>query len=93
MERLRWKYVPEGEKLAARYLREDLNLVTELGQYDESTVRYIKKGAAEILIRNIDLPRNDQARKSNRRAMEGLKTLKKDKASAENVQSNSYNAW
>jgi len=86
-ERLRWKYVPEGEKLAARYLREDLNLVTELGQYDESAVRYIKEGAAEILIRNIDLPRNDQARKSNRRAMEGLKTLKKDKASVENVYS------
>jgi len=86
-ERLRWKYVPEGEKLAARYLREDLNLVTELGRYDENAAGYIKEGAAEILIRNIDLPRDDLARKNNRRAMEGLKTLKKDKTSVENIYS------
>jgi len=86
-ERLRWKYVPEGEKLAARYLGEDLNLVTELGQYDENAAGYIKEGAAEILIRNIDLPRDDLARKNNRRAMEGLKTLKKDKTSVENIYS------
>lgn len=86
-ERLRWKYVPEGEKLAARYLREDLNLVTGLGRYDESAAGYIKEGAAEILIRNIDLPRDDLARKNNRRAMEGLKALKKDKAGVENIYS------
>lgn len=86
-ERLRWKYVPEGEKLAARYLGEDLNLVTELGRYDENAAGYIKEGAAEILIRNIDLPRDDQARKNNRRAMEGLKTLKKDKTGVENIYS------
>lgn len=86
-ERLRWKYVPEGEKLAARYLGEDLNLVTELGQYDENAAGYIKEGAAEILIRNIDLPRDDLARKNNRRVMEGLKTLKKDKTSVENIYS------
>ena len=29
-ERLQWKYVPQGEELAARYLREDSNLVVEL---------------------------------------------------------------
>ena len=86
-ERLRWKYVPEGEKLAARYLGEDLNLLTELGQYDENAAGYIKEGAAEILIRNIDLPRDDLARKNNRRVMEGLKTLKKDKTSVENIYS------
>ena len=25
-ERLRWKYVPEGEKMAAKYLKQNLNL-------------------------------------------------------------------
>ncbi len=84
-ERLRWKYVPEGEKLAARYLKQNLNLATELGNYDEKVVRYVKEGASEILIRNINLPQNDSVRKNNKKAMDGLKTLKKDKIGVENI--------
>ena len=84
-ERLRWKYVPEGEKLAARYLKQSLNLATELGKYDKKVVSYIKEGAGEILIRNINLPQNDSIRKNNKKAMEGLKALKKDKIGVENV--------
>ncbi len=86
-ERLKWKYVPEGEKLAARYLKQNLNLVAELGNYEEKVLKYIKEGASEILIRNINLPKNDLARKNNKRAMEGLKTLKKDKVGVENIYS------
>ena len=84
-ERLRWKYVPEGEKLAAKYLKQNLNLVTELGSYDEKVARYVRDGASEILIRNINLPQNELARKNNKKAMEGLKTLKKDKIGVENI--------
>ena len=86
-ERLKWKYVPQGEGLAARYLKENLNLVVELNQYQKNVKRYIIKGAAEILIRNISLPKNDLAKKNNRRAMDGLKALKSDKVSVENVYS------
>jgi hypothetical protein len=86
-ERLRWKYVPEGEKLAARYLKQNLNLLAELSQYEESARKYIIEGAQEILARNINLPRNDAARRNNKRAMDGLKILKNDKASVENVYS------
>lgn len=86
-ERLKWKYVPEGEKLAARYLREDCNLVIELGKYEEKVRRYIIEGAGDILIRNINLPKDDLAKKSNRRAMEGLKSLRSDKVAVENVYS------
>ena len=86
-ERLKWKYVPEGEKLAARYLKQNLNLVAELGKYEEEVIKYIKEGASEILVRNINLPKSDLARKNNKRAMEGLKTLKKDKIGVENIYS------
>jgi hypothetical protein len=92
-ERLKWKYFPEGEKLAARYLKQNLNLITELGKYDEKVVSYIKKGASEILIRNINLPRNDLARKNNKKAMEGLKNLKKDKIGVENIYSRMRNIF
>ncbi len=84
-ERLKWKYVPEGEKLAARYIKEDCNLVTELNSYDEKARKYIIDGINDILIRHIDLPRNDAARRTNKKAMEGLKAAKNDKVAVENV--------
>jgi len=92
-ERLKWKYVPEGEKLAARYLKQKLNLVAELGNYEEKVLGYIKEGASEILIRNINLPKSDLARKANKKAMEGLKTLKNDKVGVENIFSQMRNIF
>ena len=84
-ERHKWKYVPEGEKLAARYIKEDFNLAAELGQYEENNRKYIMEGAQDILIRNISLPKSEPSKKNNKRAMEGLKVLKSDKVTAENV--------
>ncbi len=86
-ERMKWKYVPEGEKLAARYLKQNLNLVAELGNYEESVIRYIKEGACDILIRSINLPKDELAKRNNKKAMEGLKTLKSDKIGVENIYS------
>ncbi len=86
-ERLRWKYVPEGEKLAAGYLKQDYNLVVELGKYEEKVRKHIIEGIGEILIRNINLPGSDLSRRNNKRAMDGLKTLKSDKIAVENVYS------
>lgn len=86
-ERLKWKYIPEGEKLAARYMKEDVNLTTELSHYEEKVRRYILEGAGDILARNINLPNNDVAKKNNKRAMDGLKSLKSDKTRVENVYS------
>lgn len=86
-ERLQWKYKPQGETLANKYLKEDCNLVAELSQYPENIRKYIIKGTAEILIRNINLPRNDVTKKTNRRVMDGLKILKSDKVSVENTYS------
>ena len=86
-ERLKWKYVPQGEELAARYLKEKLNLVAELSKFEENVKKYVIEGAAEILTRNISLPKNDVAKKTNRKTMDGLKLLKSDKVSVENVYS------
>ena len=86
-ERLKWKYVPEGELLAVKYLKEDCNLVAEMSHYQENEKKYIIEGAADILIRNINLPKNDAAKRNNRKVMDGLKVLKSDKVSLENVYS------
>jgi hypothetical protein len=84
-ERLRWKYVPEGEKLATKYLKQTLNLLAELGNYDEKSRPCVVEGLQGVLIRNINLPKNDFVRKTNRRAMEGIKLLKNDKVGVENI--------
>ena len=86
-ERLKWKHLPEGEQLAARYLKENVNLIAELGQYPEKIKKYVIQGANEILIRNISLPTSERATKNNKKAMEGIKTLKSDKVAVENVYS------
>ncbi len=86
-ERLKWKYTPEGERLAARCLKEDCNLAAELSQYQGEARKYVTEGAAAILARYITLPRNDFAKKNNRKAMDNLKIVKSDKARVENVYS------
>ncbi|MFC1958372.1 hypothetical protein ACFLV6_00395 [Chloroflexota bacterium] len=86
-ERLKWKYVPQGEKLAAKYLKEDCNLRVEISKYEENVKKYVIEGATEILSRNINLPKDELAKKNNRKVMDGLKFLKSDKVSVENVYS------
>jgi hypothetical protein len=84
-ERLKWKFVPKGEELAGKYMKDDVNLMTELGKYNEQEKKYVLQGVSAILIRNIDLPKNDAAKKNNRKAMDGIKLIKKDKTAVENV--------
>ena len=84
-ERLGWKYVPEGEKLAAKYMKQSINLAAELEKFEAKVVGYVKQGTSDILLRNIELPVNDVARKKTKKAMEGIKAFKKDKVAVENV--------
>ena len=81
----KWKYIPEGEKLAARYLKEEYDISTELGKYDEKVRKYVAEGAQAVFIRNIDLPRSDVAKKRNKKVMEAIKEVKRDKVGIENV--------
>lgn len=84
-ELLEWKYLPEGEKLAARYLKQDTQLPTELAKYDKKAAPYVTRGVNSILIKNINLPANEGAQRINKLAMEGIKSLKTDKSRTEAV--------
>ena len=84
-ERLKWKYVPKGEELAGKYIKDDINLTAELAKYGEQERKYVVQGISSILIRNIDLPKNDAVKKNNKKVMDGLTTVKKDKKALENV--------
>src|SRR5512136_828709 len=84
-ERMKWKFIPKGEELAGKYMKDDINLLAELSKYNDVERKYVVQGVAAILIRNIDLPKNDSVKKSNRKTMDGIKLIKKDKAGVENV--------
>jgi formate dehydrogenase maturation protein FdhE len=84
-EILEWKYIPEGEKLAARYLKQDAQLSDELAKYDKKAAPYVIRGVNNILIKNITLPANEGAQRTNKLAMEGIKSLKTDKSRTEAI--------
>jgi hypothetical protein len=84
-ERLKWKYGPEGEKLAATYLNKDINLTSEVKKFEDKARPVIAAAVNDILLRNIALPRNDNQRRMNKKAMDGLKELKNDKKAVDNV--------
>jgi len=86
-ERLKWKLEPKGKELAARYLKEDRNLIAELSKYKDEERQYIVAAASEVLVRNVELPRNDVIRRTNKKAMDGLKLIKNDKVGVENAHS------
>jgi len=81
----RAKYIPEGEKLANNYLRNETNLMAELTKYPDGVRKYLVTGAQDVLVRNLDLPKGDFIKKRNKMVLAGLKVLKQDKASLENV--------
>lgn len=84
-ERLEWKYLPEGEKLAARYLKGDAQLPAELAKFDKTAVSYVARGVCVVLVKNINLPKDEVAQKVNKTAMDGLKAVKTDKVKLEAI--------
>jgi len=84
-DRKRWKYVPEGEKLAGLWLKDEGDLFGEVDKYDEGARPVVIEGAQGILVNSIDLPRNENLKKVTRKAMEAIKEFKRDKVAVENV--------
>jgi VCBS repeat-containing protein len=81
-EKLKWKYVPEGEQLAIKYLKDGQDLNSELQQYPENAQQHVKNGAEDVLLSAIQLPKNETIQNNNKKAMDGLLSLTKDKTSA-----------
>ncbi|MDD5190739.1 MAG: hypothetical protein PHE50_06835 [Dehalococcoidales bacterium] len=84
-EKMQWKFKPQGEQIAAKYLKDDINLLAEVSKFKDEERVYVTQGAVEVLVRGIDLPRNEIVKKTTRKAMDGIKLLKKDKTNVENV--------
>lgn len=78
------EYVPKGNIIAARYLKgEDIELVEEINRFEQKVRKYIHRGVEEILLENIVLPQKEAQALANKRAIEGLVSLKKDKKNSQ----------
>lgn len=74
------EYRPKGGAAAAQFLWDkDFDLLAELEKYSEEVRDYVRQGMEETLLRNIQLPKDESAQDTNRRAMDGLLAVKKDK--------------
>lgn len=81
-DRLKWKYTPAGGQLALKYINDGQELSSALSGYPDVAQVYVKNGAEEVLLSNIQIPRNETVVARNKKAIDGILSLKKDKTAA-----------
>ncbi len=81
------KYLPEGNKIASQYLQDEKSdLAAELAKFaDAEALKFVKKGADEIFLRNITLPHTEEDMRRTNRSMAGLRIVKENKKGLEPV--------
>ena len=80
------EYVPQGNAVAAKYLRGELtDLRAEFSRHYTQVRRNLVEGALETLIRNIRLLRGNKSTETSSKAMEGILTLKDDKDTVKDI--------
>jgi hypothetical protein len=84
-DQLKWKYLPEGEKLAASCLSEGKEIKTEIEKYDKKARALVSKGAEKVFISNINIPKNDILKNTNEKSMQNLLSIKNDKNAVKEV--------
>jgi hypothetical protein len=77
-ERRRWKYTPEGERLALGYLNGDTELSVDFTRYSGEDRVYVAKGVETVLLNHINLPKNNAVIKESKMALDGLAVIKQD---------------
>jgi len=84
-DRRRWKYVPEGEKLAVKCLNKKVDITQELCGFEKKAAKYVKMGIESVLLANISLPKNETLKNKNEKIIDCFKRIKKDKTALEAV--------
>jgi len=74
-EKMKWKWLPEGVRLAGEYFKNELDLSNVLDGYSEVEREYVFKGFIEVLASNITLPKSKAAKDNLDKAIEGLSKI------------------
>ena len=75
-ERLEWKWLPEGRKLAATAMNRRLDVAGEVAKVEEAARPYLLKGLVDVLVENLRLPKAEHVFQANERVLEVLMQLK-----------------
>lgn len=82
----RMEHIPIGKAIAAKYLREkDYDIFSEANKYSENMRGYILEGAQETILSNILLPLDKATYETNKKAMEGILQIKKNRQAASEI--------
>ncbi|MDD4873832.1 MAG: hypothetical protein PHE15_02505 [Dehalococcoidales bacterium] len=84
-EQLKWKYIPEGEKLATSCLNDNSDIKSKINNYDKKIRSYILKGAETVFLANIGIPKNENIKNNNKKAMDNLLFIKNDKSAVKEI--------
>lgn len=78
--------LPRGRVLGAQFLsNKDFNLEGELQKFNGRARAHVVKGVEETFLGNLRLPRDENSMDTNRRCMEGLLLIKKNKGALKQV--------
>jgi hypothetical protein len=84
-DKLKWKFVPEGEQMALKYFKDGQDITSALLSYANDAQVYVRKGAEEVFLSNIQLPANEALQSRNKKAIDGFLLIKKDRAAVTKV--------
>jgi len=84
----RMEYLPVGKGLAAKFLREgNYDITAEINKYPINFKDYLIEGAQETFLNNISLPVEEATIETNKKSMQGLLKIKKDKHAINDIYS------
>lgn len=86
-DRLRIKNRPDGERLAVEYLKNRADLTTTIEGCSPEAKQYVVQGAFEVLVHNLRLPRTEEEQQYNKRVLQGLRILKSDQPTVDEITS------
>jgi hypothetical protein len=84
-QRLEWKLLPEGQKLAGEFIKGEGSPFSKIANAMPDHRPYLIKGMAGVLISNLQLPRTQPIHLANTKMIEGLERLLKDKPKAKEL--------
>lgn len=80
------EYTARGRGIAAEFLKNrGTDLAARMDEFNEKSRSYAAAGALETLLNNLTLPRDNDATRANRRAMEGIPALIKNQQAATQI--------
>ncbi len=82
----RMEMIPQGQAMAARYLREkEFDIIAEVERHAVDVRKFIIEGLQETFLNNIQMPGDKDTLEANKKSMEGLLLIKKNKSALKEV--------